>query len=126
MNEIDTFRVNLARILTEKRMSKTELARRIGCTDWTVALWLQGKNDPRMSKLVRCAEALEVSLDALCRNKKPADEEDEDAVSGIAKELIAQSVRVNAELKALNRSAKKLKDWSKKYYLIGDEEELQG
>lgn len=56
---------NLRRILDERRMKQTDLAKRSGESDMTVSRLLRGQNAPTITILANVAEALDVSIDRL-------------------------------------------------------------
>ncbi|ETK29926.1 hypothetical protein ERIC1_1c34850 [Paenibacillus larvae subsp. larvae DSM 25719] len=64
MNTIN-FAKNLKKLRTEKGVTKSELARRIGVSDVMVGYWESGKNEPRMGKVEMIAEVLGVTTDDL-------------------------------------------------------------
>lgn len=64
MNGIN-FSENLRRYREIKGFTKAELARRIGVSDVTLGQWESGKISPRMGKIEKVAEVLEVSVDDL-------------------------------------------------------------
>ena len=74
MTESNTaFGAALARTRKEKGLSQEELAGRIGVSRQAVSKWETGEAAPALTRLVAAAEALEVSLDALCgREHAPA------------------------------------------------------
>lgn len=130
-NDAEIFKRNLYRILREKHMTQQEFADRTGATHTAVWNWISGRNAPSYSTLLMIADVLDVSLDELCRNRKPAEPADEDALSEIAEDLMeasrqvmADAKKLNDDLKELRRQAKRMKEWSRRYYLIEDEEGL--
>jgi len=56
---------NLRRILLERGMKQTELARRSGESDMSISRVLRGQNTPTVTLLAHIAEALDVSMDRL-------------------------------------------------------------
>ncbi|MEK3969499.1 LexA family protein [Paenibacillus sp. FSL H7-0323] len=64
MNSIN-FANNLKKLREERKLSKAELARRIGVSDVTVGYWETGKAEPRMGKVEMIANVLGVVTDDL-------------------------------------------------------------
>ena len=62
--------MNLKKIRTEKALSVRALSECSGVPQRTIQV-LEARDDGRVSTLIRLADALGVTLDELCRDKKP-------------------------------------------------------
>lgn len=60
-----TFGQRLKKLRTERKISATQLAKKIGITSQTIYQWEWDIAEPRLSFLVWIADALDVSLDEL-------------------------------------------------------------
>ena len=56
---------NIKKMMKERKISGTELSKRLGVSNQTISAWVNGKKIPRMKMLVDLAEALECPLTAL-------------------------------------------------------------
>ena len=61
---------NLSRLLADRRMSQSELARRTGVTQANISLICLGKHVSGVGVLSRIAEALDTSIDLLIATPK--------------------------------------------------------
>ena len=61
-NALKTFSDNLAKILKEKELTKSDFARLIDCTYTGVGYWLDGKTFPVKCKIYDISDVLDVSL----------------------------------------------------------------
>lgn len=66
------FKDRLFRLRKERGMSQEELASRLGVSRQAVSKWETGEAQPDYAKLIALADALEISLDALCGRETPA------------------------------------------------------
>lgn len=88
---LEMFSKNLDYIMTEKKMSNTELANGIGVTPTTIGYWRNGKKFPRMDKVDKICRFLQVSRSDLIEfddtsREAPSYYDDPD-VAAIANEL---------------------------------------
>ncbi|MBA9088704.1 transcriptional regulator with XRE-family HTH domain [Fontibacillus solani] len=67
------FAENLTRFREAKKLTKDELAKRIGVSGAMVGLWESKKNEPRMGKVQLIAEVLDVDVDELLFSQPPVD-----------------------------------------------------
>lgn len=64
------FSANLRRLMDERGLTQTELARLIGVKPWTVWKYLDGQNEPSLARLEEIATALSTSVAKLLAPKK--------------------------------------------------------
>lgn len=100
------FSSNLKRFRTAKKISKTELARRIGVSDVTIYKWEKGETSPRMGKVELIAQVLDVTTDDLLFGPETIQPSKPDGLfSEIFSNLVGQSEYSEEELvKKLNTS----------------------
>lgn len=88
---LEMFSGNLNRIMAEKRMSNTELANGVGVTPTTIGNWRNGKKFPRMDKVDKICNFLQISRGDLIKVEDVSRERpsyyDDPEVAIIANEL---------------------------------------
>lgn len=65
------FAENLKRFREKNNLNKEELGLKLGVTGATVGLWESKKNEPRMGKVQKIAEVLDVNVSELLFNEPP-------------------------------------------------------
>lgn len=68
------FGESLKKLRTDRNISATQLAKKIGINSQTIYQWEWGIAEPRLSFLIWIADALEVSLDELVGRTVPSNE----------------------------------------------------
>lgn len=66
-NELSSLGRNLHIALYDKKMSKTELANKVGVSQQMISDIVQGKKTPSAAKLVQIARALDTTVDDLIK-----------------------------------------------------------
>lgn len=64
--------MNFKKMREKAGLSQTELGKKIGVRQSTIAMWENGENLPRASTLIKLAEILECSVDELLKEEKEA------------------------------------------------------
>ncbi|MNC09004.1 transcriptional repressor DicA [compost metagenome] len=70
------FAENLTRFREAKKLTKDELAKRLGVSGSMVGLWESKKNEPRMGKVQLIADVLDVNVDELLFSQPPVNYDD--------------------------------------------------
>ncbi|MNW47224.1 transcriptional repressor DicA [compost metagenome] len=70
------FAENLTRFREAKKLTKDELAKRLGVSGSMVGLWESKKNEPRMGKVQLIADVLDVNVDELLFSQPPINYDD--------------------------------------------------
>lgn len=117
------FGENLRGALAKRKMSQRALARKLGLNESNVCLWVRGKSFPRADQLPRIADALDVSLDELFGRVRTAGEKEKGTLRAIALTLIEDTHDIYSDLQALNKHARALKAWARKYGILEEDEE---
>jgi transcriptional regulator with XRE-family HTH domain len=66
-NELSSLGRNLHILLFDKKMSKIELAEKVGVSQQMISAIVQGQRSPASATLVRIAKALDVTVDELIK-----------------------------------------------------------
>jgi transcriptional regulator with XRE-family HTH domain len=97
-----TFPQRVAKMMTEKRLSQSDVAREVGYTPTAVWNWLQGNTLPRPETLVALSELLEVDIDWLRDGESSSTDRDENEVPISSVESISDRIEsLRAELSAV-------------------------
>lgn len=107
------FSSNLRRFRIARKISKSELARRIGVSDVTIHKWENGDTSPRMGKVELIAQILDVTTDDLLFGPETVQPTQPDEwFSEVFSNLISQSKYSKKELaKELNVSESTIERW---------------
>lgn len=108
--------------MRRKNMTQQELAGKLGHHYNVVGTWTRGNKTPSLKNLISLADALDMSLDQLCGMKRKATEDETEQLRKLAVALIEDTREIYGELQSLNKHARMLERWARKYKLTEDEE----
>ena len=108
--------------MRKRNMTQQELAGKLGHHYNVVGTWTRGNKTPSLKNLISLADALDMSLDQLCGVKKKAPEDETEQLRKLAVALIEDTREIYGELQVLNKHARMLERWARKYKLLEEEE----
>lgn len=108
--------------MRRKNLTQQELADKLGHHYNVVGSWTRGTRIPSMKNLVDLANELDVTLDHLCGIKRKASVDETDQLRSITIALIEDTREIYGELQVLNKHARQLELWARKYRLTEEEE----
>ena len=120
--EVD-FGKSLFAAMRKRNMTQADLVRESGIGQTSISQLVNGKADPTLFTLIEIAKALDMSLDDLTGFRREASEDEKNRLRALAVALIEDTREIYGELQALNKHARMLERWARKYKLIEEEEE---
>lgn len=109
--------------MRKRNMTQQELAGKLGHHYNVVGTWTRGNKTPSLKNLIELADVLDISLDQLCGIKCKATGDETEQLRKLAIALIEDTREIYGELQALNKHARQLERWARKYKLLEDEDE---
>ena len=110
-------------VMRKRNMTQQELAGKLGHHYNVIGTWTRGNKTPSLKNLIELADVLDISLDQLCGTKKKAPEDETEQLRRITVALIEDTREIYGELQILNKHARMLERWARKYKLLEDEDE---
>ena len=109
-------------VMRKRNMTQQELAGKLGHHYNVIGTWTRGNKTPSLKNLIELADVLDISLDQLCGTKKKAPEDETEQLRRITVALIEDTREIYGELQILNKHARMLERWARKYKLLEDED----
>lgn len=109
-------------VMRKRNMTQQELAGKLGHHYNVIGTWTRGNKTPSLKNLIELADVLDISLDQLCGTKKKAPEDETEQLRRITVALIEDTREIYGELQILNKHARQLERWARKYKLLEDED----
>ena len=110
-------------LLKKRGMSMSQFSEKIGMSKCWASNVLNNKYDPSLPTLIRIARILDVTMDDLCGVRTAATKNESEQLRTIAQMVIEDTREIYGELQTLNKHARMLEKWARKYRLIEEEEE---
>ena len=112
------------RALIKKRgMSQGEFADKMGLSRCWASNVINDKYEPSAPTLIKIARILDITLDDLCGVRTAATKNEAEQLRTIAQMVIEDTREIYGELQMLNKHARMLEKWARKYRVLEDEEE---
>ncbi|MBR6326086.1 MAG: helix-turn-helix domain-containing protein [Lachnospiraceae bacterium] len=117
----DEFAERLYAAMRRKKMTLPELADELGMHPNAVGTWTRGEKRPSYRSLIGISRALDVSIDYLCGIQRKATKDETEQLRRIALALIGDVKDLHEKLQTMNKHAKMLEQWARKYKITEEE-----
>ena len=111
-------------LLKKRGMSMSQFSEKIGMSKCWASNVLNNKYDPSLPTLIRIARILDVTLDDLCGVRTAATKNESEQLRTIAQMVIEDTREIYGELQTLNKHARMLEKWARKYRILEEDEEV--
>ena len=110
-------------LLKKRGMSMSQFSEKIGMSKCWASNVLNNKYDPSLPTLIRIARILDVTMDDLCGVRTAATKNEAEQLRTIAQMVIEDTREIYGELQTLNKHARMLEKWARKYRVLEEDEE---
>ena len=111
-------------LLKKRGMSMSQFSEKIGMSKCWASNVLNNKYDPSLPTLIRIARILDVTMDDLCGVRTAATKNEAEQLRTIAQMVIEDTREIYGELQTLNKHARMLEKWARKYRILEEDEEV--
>ena len=112
------------RLLLKKRgMSQAQFADKINMSKCWTSNVINNRYDPSVPTLIKIAKALDITLDDLCGIRTAATKNEAEQLRTIAQMVIEDTRDIYGQLQLLNKHARMLEKWARKYRVLEEDEE---
>ena len=116
------FGKRMAAIMKRKGMNQTILSEKVGISKAAISCTLREKYEPKLNTLIRYAEALDVTMDDLCGVRTAATKNESEQLRTIAMMVLEDTRDIYSNLQNLNKHARMLERWARRYRVLEDED----
>lgn len=110
-------------LLKKRGMSMSQFSEKIGMSKCWASNVLNNKYDPSLPTLIRIARILDVTMDDLCGVRTAATKNESEQLRTIAQMVIEDTREIYGDLQTLNKHARMLEKWARKYRVLEEDEE---
>lgn len=112
------------RMLIRRRgMSQSAFSERMGLSKCWASNVVNDKYEPSAKTLIKIAKVLDVTLDDLCGVRTAATKNEAEQLRTIAQMVIEDTRDIYGQLKSLNKHARMLEKWARKYRVLEEDED---